>query len=135
MALTLAGRGVEIESPSGEGIADMIVPRPETSEVFVIEMKKAREIGEMDTSLAAAMSQIDEKKYDLKYRGSVNKIYKTALAIGGRLGARIAFEDADNWQLMETDEGLKIVFTTRDKEPEPVKDTNPRPDNGLTDHP
>jgi hypothetical protein len=133
MALGAAGQSYEAEGQSGDGFFDVHLQTPGGAD-FVIEMKHVRGTdpengagaGEMSgetveagapvrfrermrKAAEKAMAQIEDRKYDLKFQGKGNKIYKVALVIGRRNDVLVEIRKADNWRLARNDEGLLEV--------------------------
>jgi hypothetical protein len=57
----------------------------------------------MSRAAQSAMTQMDSRKYALKFQGGGNTIYKAALVIGGRTSVLFALEKAQNWSAENLD--------------------------------
>jgi hypothetical protein len=131
-ALGAAGQDYESESSSGDGRFDIHI-RTKAGADFVVEMKyvkgtktvikadkKPEEVElssdekaeNMKTAAKEAIAQIEKKKYDLKFKGGGNKIYKVALVVCHRSEVLIVFEQASNWRLVTDYNGALIVEST-----------------------
>jgi hypothetical protein len=71
--------------------------------------EKAAIVREMERAVEAAWTQIEEKKFALKFKGSGRPIWKTALAVSYRTTVRFAFRKADNWILAKDESGVYRV--------------------------
>jgi hypothetical protein len=112
MAMALADRKVDMETTSGDGRPDAIVAFEDSSEVFVVELKYRKTKEGLGGAVAEAMTQIEETRYDKKFRGVYKTVYKTALAVGKRVDVMAAIEVAPNWRLVENEEGQFFVERT-----------------------
>jgi hypothetical protein len=122
MSLGSVGQRYESASPSGNGFFDIYLQTTDGTD-FVIEMKyvsgKNVETNEMlsETDFAKkiekatrdALDQIEKKKYDVKFKGKGNKIYKTALVVGHYSDVLVVFQEAKNWQLVMAKNSLYEV--------------------------
>ncbi|MDR0547923.1 MAG: ATP-binding protein [Deltaproteobacteria bacterium] len=121
-AMALAGQEVDIQGEVGEGKFDAHL-KAKNGDVFVIELKYARvdEMGKPPNDPAKeaawlrrklrglttkALAQIEEKKYDLKFKGSGNRIFKTAIVFSERTDVMAAFKEAKNWVLVKEPGGV-----------------------------
>jgi hypothetical protein len=120
------------------GVISDFVLRTSDNIDFVIEMKHVNlspngiDLSEddgnklMKAAAKRAFKQIDEKKYYYSFQGNGNKIYKTALVVGGREEVMIEFQDmgkgvdvilefqeAPNWKLAldKADGKFKVKMT------------------------
>jgi hypothetical protein len=126
MALGTAGQGYDSANWSDAGLFLIHLRTPEGSD-FVIGMKyvSGREkIGDkvvpikptqlqdnMEKAAGEALDQIEDNKYDLRFQGKGNKIYKVALIVGDSADVLIVLEEADNWPLVPALDGsLKICY-------------------------
>ncbi|MDR1083749.1 MAG: PD-(D/E)XK nuclease domain-containing protein [Deltaproteobacteria bacterium] len=114
LAMVMAGQECDCQQSVGSGKLDVRL-RTRDGNYYVIELKlvkaavnvkgkdkdlTAEQIQKnMEKALAAAMVQTEKNKYTLKFQGHGNKIYKTALAVSGRVDVRVIFEEAANWIL------------------------------------
>jgi hypothetical protein len=115
MAMILAEQEVDMETPSGDGRPDVVVAFEDSSEVFVVELKYRKTTRGLKGAVAKAMTQIEETKYDKKFRGAYKTIYKTALAVGHRVDVMAAIEIAPNWRLVKTRKGYAVKITESDR--------------------
>jgi hypothetical protein len=126
--MALAGQPVSPQGESGEGKFDVHL-KAETGDDFIIEIKYLRDsdLGKlpkndeaqeqtiiqeaMDKLAEKAMAQIEEKKYDLKFKGAGNSIYKVALVVNQRTNVKIVFKKADIWVLEKKGQIYKVRKT------------------------
>jgi hypothetical protein len=54
----------------------------------------------MEKASVEAMNQIEMRKYDLKFKGTTNEIYKVAMVVGGYNEVRAVFSLSQNWSLV-----------------------------------
>jgi hypothetical protein len=123
--MALAGQPISPQGESGEGKFDVHL-KAATGEDFVVEVKYLRNsdlemIPENDKAMETAiieegmeklaekaMAQIEEKKYDLKFKGAGNVIYKVALVVSERTNVKIVFNKAENWVLVKNGQIYKV---------------------------
>ena len=65
---TCARWGVSSNAEAGEGRADIVVEREDGEFGFIIELKFTRDRKQLDAACAAAMAQIDDRKYTYSLR-------------------------------------------------------------------
>ena len=124
-ALLWADQPYYAEQPTGEGRVDVSL-RAADGSVHVIEIKHKKEPeakyggnppakDQIDKELRGlvdkAMAQIDFRKYAWPHQGGGAPVYKTALAVYGRTAVKIEFREAENWRLVETPWGSRVVFS------------------------
>ncbi|MDR2142347.1 MAG: PD-(D/E)XK nuclease domain-containing protein, partial [Deltaproteobacteria bacterium] len=97
-AMTMADQYFEPELSVAGGRLDLHIKGPEGDD-FVIEVKYLQDNENLEDKVQAAFGQIEERKYYLKFQGAVNRIWKSALVIGGANDVTINFEEALNWNL------------------------------------
>jgi hypothetical protein len=66
----------------------------------------------MQKAAEVALSQIEEKRYTLKFQGDGSKIYKAALVVGDYMDILVVFKEASNWRLTPGPDGLLRVSRT-----------------------
>jgi hypothetical protein len=126
--MALAGQSISPQGESGEGKFDVHL-KASTGDDFIIEIKylrdsdlgklpgndKAKEIAIIQEAIEKlaknAMAQIEEKKYDLKFKGAGNSIYKVALVVNERTNVKIFLKKADNWVLEKIGQIYKVAKT------------------------
>jgi hypothetical protein len=120
--LGLAGQRYGSEGQSGGGSYDLNI-RTIDGPWLVIELKYESSINtktkedltpaqlETDVGRAAreAMARIDKRKYQSRFQGEGDKIFKMALVIGGRDDVLAVFEPAGNWSLVKDIDGRLMV--------------------------
>jgi hypothetical protein len=117
LAMAMAGQECDCQQSVGSGKLDVHLKTRDGND-YVIELKfvpvkvKDKEGNDkdltdeqiredMEKALTAAMKQIEDRQYALKFQGQDNKIYKTALVVSGRADVRVALEAAANWSLVK----------------------------------
>jgi hypothetical protein len=65
----------------------------------------------MDKLAEKAIAQIEERKYDLKFKGAGNFIYKVALVVNQRTNVKIVIKKADNWVLEKNGQIYMVAKT------------------------
>ncbi|MDR1083442.1 MAG: ATP-binding protein [Deltaproteobacteria bacterium] len=109
-AMSMADQTWACQDSAGDGQFDVHINTRDGND-YIIEMKyvrekeKGRKLSKEEIRIKKAeaakeaMTQIEDKKYALKFQGQGNKIYKTALIIAGRNDVLVIFEEAKNWTL------------------------------------
>jgi hypothetical protein len=115
-AMALADQYFESELSVGGGRIDLHLKEPQGDD-YVIEIKYRQEDEDLEKKIQEAFDQIEVRKYHLKFQGAENRIWKTALVIGGARDVNIRFELASNWILKLND----LFFTV--KEPSKVAES------------
>ncbi|MDR2140655.1 MAG: PD-(D/E)XK nuclease domain-containing protein, partial [Deltaproteobacteria bacterium] len=118
-AMAMADQYFESELSVAGGRLDLHL-RDSEGDDFVIEIKHRQKNQNLTKMIQLAFDQIEERKYYLKFQGAVNRIWKTALVIGGANDVTINFEEALNWNLEL--EGLYQVI------PKPLEESEKKPD-------
>jgi hypothetical protein len=101
-AMALADQYFEPELSVGSGRPDLHLKEP-LGDDYVIEIKFREANENPQKKIQEAFDQIEARKYYLKFQGEGNRIWKTALVIGGARDVNINFELAPNWVLELTD--------------------------------
>jgi sorbitol-specific phosphotransferase system component IIBC len=96
------------ETSSGDGMLDIHLQTADGTD-FIIEMKYVSGKNDQGKNLTAeqlktkmneaameALNQIEEKKYDQRFKGAGNKIFKVALVVGRYANVLAIFEMALN---------------------------------------
>jgi hypothetical protein len=96
--MAMADQYFESELSGAGGRLDLHLKEPDGDD-FVIEIKYRQKNQNLATMIQLAFDQIEERKYYLKFQGEGNRIWKTALVIGGAQDVTIDFEQALNWNL------------------------------------
>jgi hypothetical protein len=126
LAMALAGQTVTAEVEAGDGRYDVHL-KALTGDDYIIELKylnlndleplptkKLNKNNKINKELAKkideAMNQIESKKYTKKFQGLGNRIFKSAVVISGRVDVKTVFEEAKNWTLVKTSEGVYQVL-------------------------
>jgi hypothetical protein len=97
-AMAMADQYFESELSGAGGRLDLHLNDPEGDD-FVVEVKYLKENENLEEKVQEAFDQIENRKYYLKFQGAGNRIWKTALVIGGAKEVTIDFEEALNWNL------------------------------------
>jgi hypothetical protein len=118
LGLVMAGQGFEADGQVGDGRFDIHF-RAATGDDYIIELKhdpfvtanqksmtEERINKRLDKLAKQAMTQIEKKKYTKKFQGLNNKIFKTALVIDGYTNVKVVFEEAANWVMGKSKDGI-----------------------------
>jgi hypothetical protein len=121
LGLVMAGQGFEAEGQVGDGRFDIHF-RAATGDDYIIELKhdpfvsanqktmtEERINKRLEKLAKQAMTQIEKKKYTKKFQGLNNKIFKTALVIDGYTNVKVVFEEAANWLLGKSKDGIGYI--------------------------
>jgi hypothetical protein len=123
LAMGMAGQRYESQDESADGIFDVHLLTADGTD-YIIEFKyvskkdpndtkkdlprdKLKE--KMEKASIEAMDQIEMRKYDLKFKGGTNEIYKVAMVVGGYNEVRAVFSLSQNWSLILEPMGGYIV--------------------------
>jgi hypothetical protein len=121
--LGLAGQRYESEGRSGDGVFDVHVRTAEGFDIIIElkyvssadkrskkELTAAQLAAAMRRAAAKALEQIESRRYNLRFQGEGNGIYKMALVVAGRTDALAVFEKAGDWRLAPGPDGrLRVV--------------------------
>ncbi|MDR2140366.1 MAG: ATP-binding protein [Deltaproteobacteria bacterium] len=118
-AMAMADQYFESELSVAGGRLDLHLKEPDGDD-FVIEIKYRQKNQNLATMIQLAFDQIEERKYYLKFQGEGNRIWKTALVIGGAKDVTIEFEQALNWNLESV--GLYQAIPMPQDVPEKIPD-------------
>ena len=115
--LILGKRPYSVEQQGGTGRLDLHFTTSSNDDV-VIEFKygkpdegakkpaKKAIRAALEKLTQAAMKQIDDRKYTVRFQGAGNRIIKMAVAVYDRTNVKAAFEVAENWVLVRGKGGL-----------------------------
>jgi hypothetical protein len=123
LAMGMAGQYYESQDESADGVFDVHLLTADGTD-YIIEFKyvpkkdpndsnndltldKMRE--KMEKASVAAMDQIEMRKYDLKFKGGTNEIYKVAMVVGGYNEVRAVFSLSQHWSLVPGPMGRYVV--------------------------
>ncbi|MDR2140975.1 MAG: ATP-binding protein [Deltaproteobacteria bacterium] len=116
-AMALADQYFESELSVGGGRIDLHLREPQGDD-YVIEIKYREAHENPRKKTREAFDQIEARKYHLKFQGVGNRIWKTALVIGGAGDIHISFELASNWVMERADLYFKVQKSPADPDPE-----------------